>query len=1048
MENTVNTEKSGAIPVPGQEPGNARVRVSKWFFSLKNKLTIAILASASGLALLILLTAFFILRGYQSRETFSDLKAISQFKSHQLAQYFHQFENQLIMATRDPRLAEAYDQLFTAFGVLESDSYELPEYQGLSSMSEMLKEYYVNEVLPSMQNIGMGNVNQSGLTPLDNKSSILQFLYIANNGAPLGFKHKMISAGDRSSYTVAHQQYHSFFREMVSALGVSDILLIDGTSGDILYTYQKDIDFGTNIYSGPYKSTNLALACQKSLSNKGVGKPEYSEFELYLPARFHPASFAAITFTTGTLQNAIVAFRFSSASLDNILAGAANKHMNRFIETGGNIYLVGDDYTYRSNDLRMKYFEDDFLKNISKSRHSKKTVVQVDSLNSTVKLIDFDHRIFEKARLGYDDARLFRDAAGSKVFAVITPLQLRFGNWYMVVQKAKADAFSLTNRLLFWGLMVLAALTLVVLFFTNKFTNKVSLKLNTIKINMHSAILGQETVYKEVDTHDELGAVISQVDDFSVRIKNASDFAFEMSKGNMDVLFEPQGDNDLFASSLNKLKDSLVHSRKEEEKRKIEDEMRNWTTQGIAKFNDLLRHENDNIAKFAYSIIRNMVAYLNANQGSIFLLEGDEGDEQVLNLTASIAWDQQKFLKKQIKIGEGLTGQAVQERQTIYLKEIPEDYISITSGLGDASPRGLLIVPMIYNEVITGVFEIASFNEFKPHEIEFVEKVAESTTITLNAVRLNVKTKLLLEESNERAEELAAQEEEMRQNLEELKATQEEIARVKEESNIKDAQQREQQKILMEQLKKNNENLIEKTGILEWEKLMFNRLMDSIPARVTYKDADSRYIRINQAKVKALGIGSQDEVLGKTDFDIFGASHGQKAIDTEKQMIRSGVSVENKEELIQFKDGRVTWGSTTRVPLRDADGTIKGSLVFTWDITNMKNCEFRLEVNNNILRNLTSNMPILHYSIDNKGNIIFFRCKGLNYLKLKEDELTGKDFYKMYPELKTILEADMGDDGYSFVQHVDDHELRHIIFSNKTTNGGFTGVAFELCGTD
>ncbi|MBN2613649.1 MAG: PAS domain-containing protein [Bacteroidales bacterium] len=1047
MEHTVNTERNNAKPVSGQEPRKTGTGVSKWFFSLKNKLRVVILASATGLALLILLAAFFILRSYQSRETFSDLKAISQFKSHQLAQYFHQLENQLLLAIRDVRVSEAYDGLSSAFGMIESDSYELPEYQGLSTMSEMLVDYYKTDIIPVLQSKIDNNVSQQDILPADDKTAILQFLYIANNGAPIGFRHKMINAGDQSSYTAAHQQYHPFFRELMSALGVSDIILVNGTTGDILYTCQKEIDFGTNIFTGPFKSSNLALACQKALS-AGPGKPVYTDMELYLPARFQPSSFIALTINTGAGQKAVVAFRFAASGLDNILAGGYTGNINRFIETGGNLYLVGDDYTYRSNDLRLKFQDADFVKSLIKNDHRKKAVAQVDSLNTTVRIIYFDHRVFEKAALGYDDTQVFRDAAGTKVFAVVSPLQTRFGDWFLVVQKTKADTFIGTNKLLLWGLLVLAALTIVVIIFTNRFGNMVSLKLNAIKNNLHSAMLGQESGHLAVISVDELGTVVSQVNDLSVRIKNASDFALEMSNGNMEALFEPQGENDVFAGSLNKLKDSLVDARKEEQKRKIEDEMRNWTTQGIAKFNDLLRHENDNIEKFTYSIIKNLVAYLNANQGSIFLLEGDEGDEQVLNLTACIAWDQQKFLKKQIKIGEGLVGQVVQERQTIYLKEIPEDYITITSGLGDANPRSLLIVPMMYNDVITGVFEIASFNEFKPHEIEFVEKVAESTTITLNAVRLNVKTKLLLEESNERAEELAAQEEEMRQNLEELKATQEEMTRVKEESAIRDAQQREQQKALLDQLKKNNEDLLEQTHVLEWEKLMFNRLMDSIPARVTYKDTESRYIRINQAKVKALGISSQDEVLGKTDFDIFGASHGQKALDAEKQMIRSGVSVENKEELIRFKDGRVTWGSTTRVPLRDEDGTVKGSLVFTWDITDLKNSQFRLEVNNKIVHHIASNMPVLHYSIDQKGAVIFFRGKGLKYLKLKEDELTGKDFYKMYPELKTILEVDLGDEGYSFVQHVNDHELRHIIFSNRTTSGGYTGIAFELCGTE
>ena len=146
-------------------------------------------------------------------------------------------------------------------------------------------------------------------------------------------------------------------------------------------------------------------------------------------------------------------------------------------------------------------------------------------------------------------------------------------------------------------------------------------------------------------------------------------------------------------------------------------------------------------------------------------MEGEENQEKYLKLVAAYAFDREKYLKKQINIGEGLAGTVVLEKKTIFLKDIPDDYMSITSGMGGAKPRSLMIVPLIFNEEVTGVLELASFNEFQPHEIEFVENIAESTALTLNSVRLNVYTKVLLEESNERAEELAAQEEEMRQNL-------------------------------------------------------------------------------------------------------------------------------------------------------------------------------------------------------------------------------------------------------------------------------------------
>ncbi len=139
------------------------------------------------------------------------------------------------------------------------------------------------------------------------------------------------------------------------------------------------------------------------------------------------------------------------------------------------------------------------------------------------------------------------------------------------------------------------------------------------------------------------------------------------------------------------------------------------------------------------------------------------------------------LLPEQIEIGEGLVGRCYQEKEKIYLTDIPHDYMKITSGLGEDSPRALLIVPLIYNDVIYGLVEIASFNEYPQHVIEFIERIGESIAATISSSKSQIQTALLLEQSQQQAEEMSSQEEEMRQNMEELRATQEQSQRSEEE---------------------------------------------------------------------------------------------------------------------------------------------------------------------------------------------------------------------------------------------------------------------------
>jgi signal transduction protein with GAF and PtsI domain len=209
---------------------------------------------------------------------------------------------------------------------------------------------------------------------------------------------------------------------------------------------------------------------------------------------------------------------------------------------------------------------------------------------------------------------------------------------------------------------------------------------------------------------------------------------------------------------------------------KEEDQKRNWTTDGLARFVEVLR-SNKKIDALVHDITKNLVNLLQANQGAIFVLNDSETGDQYLEMMACYAFNRTKYLTKKVSLGEGLIGQTFLERQTIYLKEVPDDFVRITSGLGEANPRNLLIVPLKVNEDVVGIVELASFKTFQPHEIAFVEKIGENIAHTILSFRTNEHTQRLLDESHQQAENLRAQEEELRQNQEELQATQEEISR-------------------------------------------------------------------------------------------------------------------------------------------------------------------------------------------------------------------------------------------------------------------------------
>lgn len=283
----------------------------------------------------------------------------------------------------------------------------------------------------------------------------------------------------------------------------------------------------------------------------------------------------------------------------------------------------------------------------------------------------------------------------------------------------------------------------------------------------------QESI--EVNHDDEIGKIANALSSLKSHLKNAIDFISKIGSGNLSENFEVQGDEDELGKSLMKMKDTMLHASEEDKKRKEQDQIRNWTTQGIAKFGELLRLNNDNINELSYSILSNLIEYIEANVGGIYIIE-QEDNKNYIDLVAAYAYDRRKYLSKRLEWGEGLVGRSVLEKKTLFLTEIPDGYISISSGMGFSQPTCIVLTPLINNDVIFGVLELASLKKLENYHIEFIEKISESIASTIATVKINMKTAQLLRESSEQAEQLSQQEEEMRQNMEEMQATQEEAA--------------------------------------------------------------------------------------------------------------------------------------------------------------------------------------------------------------------------------------------------------------------------------
>jgi GAF domain-containing protein len=398
-------------------------------------------------------------------------------------------------------------------------------------------------------------------------------------------------------------------------------------------------------------------------------------------------------------------------------------------------------------------------------------VIDADSKTAILQKISLDSVIDESVPFELEGKLIYNDDYIIGVSEAKGAYTYKGKNWKAItcIPKSKLTFSTLFSGTLL-NIMIFVIFSLIAAtFFAINLSKKISSRINSIK-DVIATLAKGELSEVTVSGKDEISEMESSVSALTQGLKLTSIFAKEIGEGNLGVNFQPLSERDVLGHSLLNMKDSLAKVAEEDRKR-------NWSNSGLAQIGDVLRNNSLVASEMYNNILVFIVKYLNANQGALFVLNKDNEHDPYLELVSCYAYDRKRFLEKRIEIGEGLVGQTVLEKETIYMTQIPDKYVTITSGIGEATAKSLLVVPLKNNEEVFGIIELAAFDEFQLYEIDFINKVAESIASIISSVRMNEKTNRLLEQSQQMTEELRAQEEEMRQNMEELQATQEEAER-------------------------------------------------------------------------------------------------------------------------------------------------------------------------------------------------------------------------------------------------------------------------------
>lgn len=463
--------------------------------------------------------------------------------------------------------------------------------------------------------------------------------------------------------------------------------------------------------------------------------------------------------------------------------------------------------------------------------------------------------------------------------------------------------------------------------------------LHVTAIIFYAGLCIRWSVLQRAQTRESALRAVSMANQLSMMDTNIA-FADSISQGNLQVEYGSK-QSDKLGDSLKNMRANLLQSSSREEREK-------FANLGLARIGEILRQNAENLSKLGDQVIEEVVRYMKANQGSVFVI--DDANTNELTLVAARAWDRKKFNQKSIEIGHGLVGQAAIEKRTIFMTKVPDNYISITSGLGQANPRCILIVPLKAEDQLVGVIELASFHVYEDFEIRFLERVGESIASTILTTKNNQRNKELLEKSNALMEQLRSQEEEIRQNMEEMQATQEEmhrknseIERLLEQANQKERElqkQLDEVELIKIEEKRKSEELI--TYMNNYRQTLLS-ILDQLPHKIFLKDKDGKMALVNTVVAKAHNM-SIDELIGKSDFDFVDAKTAQDWRDQELEIIRKGSETYIFDENIS---GKTVTLKSTKMAFHIPHLNQTGLLGIQTDITELQRLQDELKKKSN-----------------------------------------------------------------------------------------------------
>jgi signal transduction histidine kinase/CheY-like chemotaxis protein/HAMP domain-containing protein len=245
------------------------------------------------------------------------------------------------------------------------------------------------------------------------------------------------------------------------------------------------------------------------------------------------------------------------------------------------------------------------------------------------------------------------------------------------------------------------------------------------------------------------------------------------------IAVEAQGEVAELKDNINAMVESLRDSTQA-------NQQQDWLKSNLARLSGLMQGHRD-LAAVADLIMDELAPLVRAQHGTFFLSETAD-DETRLRLIAGYGLRADKDAPLQYRLGQSLIGQVAKSARSMIISDLPEGYVKISSGLGEASPTNLAILPILFEDRVLGVIELAAFTTFTPVQTDFLEQFTETLGVNVNTILANARTDSLLKESQRLTTELQAQQNELQRSNADLEDKAEQLARQNSDIETKNAE--------------------------------------------------------------------------------------------------------------------------------------------------------------------------------------------------------------------------------------------------------------------